>query len=70
MARSMTSEELTGHENPDHKMEWVVYLIGYPTRAMSLYQISLRFHHVCVALQLVLTPRFSYRELADLDSSL
>jgi hypothetical protein len=27
-------------------------------------QISLRPHDVCVALQLVLTPRFSYRELA------
>ena len=31
---------------------------------MSVSQISLRPHDVCVALQLVLTPRFSYRELA------
>jgi len=31
---------------------------------MSLSQISLRPHDVCVSLQLVLTPKFSYRELA------
>ena len=32
--------------------------------AMSPSQISLRPHDMCVALQLVLTPSFSYRELA------
>jgi hypothetical protein len=31
---------------------------------MSPSQISLRPHDICVALQLVLTPSFSYRELA------
>lgn len=31
---------------------------------MSPSQISLRPHDICVALQLVLRPRFSYRELA------
>lgn len=32
---------------------------------MSPAQISLRPHDICVALQLVLTPSFSYRELAQ-----
>jgi len=32
---------------------------------MSLSPISLRPHDVCVALQLVMTPRFTYRDLAE-----
>lgn len=32
---------------------------------MSPSQVSLRPHDICVALQLVLTPSFSYRELAQ-----
>jgi hypothetical protein len=31
---------------------------------MSFSQVSLRPHDICVALQLVLTPEFSYRDLA------